>query len=380
MKILHCCLSSFYNENYNYQENMLPRQNKADGHEVMILASTEVFVNNKEIGYVDPEEYINKDGVRVIRVPYKKIINDQFSHKFRAYKGVYGILEDFKPDIILFHGMSAWELLTIKKYVKKNCVKLFIDNHANYLNSAQGRFSLYVLHKLFYKNILRQVLPYTQQVLCVGFREMEFAKTLYGVGEEKLKHYPLGGNIISDDEYLKRREKTRNELRIGKNELVFLHSGKMNKAKMTDQLVKEFKKINEKDWHLLIAGSLLEDIKVDVEQVLNQDNRISYLGWKSAEELVDLMCASDVYLQPGSPSSTLQTAMCCRCAIMAQPIEEYRFLLQEYGLYVQSSTDIYSIFEQISKEKIAVSQYSERTFEQAKKLLDYKALANEIYI
>ena len=65
MKILHCCLSCFYIDNYNYQENLLPRQNKIDGHDVSIIASTEVYINNTKLGYCEPKKYVNEDGIPV---------------------------------------------------------------------------------------------------------------------------------------------------------------------------------------------------------------------------------------------------------------------------------------------------------------------------
>lgn len=39
MKILHLCLACFYIDGYTYQENILPRINREDGHDVRILAS-----------------------------------------------------------------------------------------------------------------------------------------------------------------------------------------------------------------------------------------------------------------------------------------------------------------------------------------------------
>ena len=71
MKIVHCCLSCFYIDNYNYQENALPRQNKLDGHDVSIIASTETFINNTNLGYVQPSQYVNEDGIPVRRIPYR---------------------------------------------------------------------------------------------------------------------------------------------------------------------------------------------------------------------------------------------------------------------------------------------------------------------
>ena len=62
MKILHLCFSAFYIDGYNYQENVLPRINKEDGHEVYILASTETFADNTHAGYLEPSEYVTEYG------------------------------------------------------------------------------------------------------------------------------------------------------------------------------------------------------------------------------------------------------------------------------------------------------------------------------
>lgn len=43
MKILHFCLSCFYIDNYDYQENQLVRVNVEDGHDVLVVASTETY-------------------------------------------------------------------------------------------------------------------------------------------------------------------------------------------------------------------------------------------------------------------------------------------------------------------------------------------------
>jgi len=63
MKILHCCLSQFYIDNYSYQENILPRVNKQMGHEVKIIASTETYLDNRNLEYVEPSRYYTEDGI-----------------------------------------------------------------------------------------------------------------------------------------------------------------------------------------------------------------------------------------------------------------------------------------------------------------------------
>ena len=43
MRILHLCLSAFYIDEAGYQENHLVQQHVKDGHEVLVIASTETF-------------------------------------------------------------------------------------------------------------------------------------------------------------------------------------------------------------------------------------------------------------------------------------------------------------------------------------------------
>ena len=43
MKIMHLMLSSFYIDNYSYQENLLPKYHKKLGYEVEIVASLFTF-------------------------------------------------------------------------------------------------------------------------------------------------------------------------------------------------------------------------------------------------------------------------------------------------------------------------------------------------
>lgn len=69
MRILHLCLACFYIDGYNYQENILPRIDRENGNEVLVIASTETYVNNSELGYVEPGEYTTFDGIHVIRIP-----------------------------------------------------------------------------------------------------------------------------------------------------------------------------------------------------------------------------------------------------------------------------------------------------------------------
>ena len=85
MKILHLMLSNFYIDDALYQENILSNQNKSDGHDVEIIASTMTFNDDNSIKFIKPIEYYTKQGIKVTRVPYFKFINNNISEKIRVY-------------------------------------------------------------------------------------------------------------------------------------------------------------------------------------------------------------------------------------------------------------------------------------------------------
>ena len=160
MKILHLCLACFYIDNYTYQENILPRINHEDGHDVRILASTETYVDNAHLGYVEPAEYFTEYGVPIKRLPYVKAGNGFVTHKFRAYPHLYEEIAAFAPDVILSHDLSYWSVLDVIRYKKAHPqVKLYADTHADYYTSGTNWLSLHILHRVFYRRLVRLALP-----------------------------------------------------------------------------------------------------------------------------------------------------------------------------------------------------------------------------
>lgn len=380
MKILHCCLNGPYTEGYTYQENLLSAQNKRDGHEVMIIASMDYYVDNKQIGQMEPCRYLNEMGITVVRVPYKKMLLKTLEKKIRAFEGVQVLLDEFEPDVILFHGIGMWELLTIRKYVKsRSGVKLFVDTHASYLNSGRNWISKNILHKVIYTRVIQKALPYVEKVLCIGTDELSFAREMYHIPEQKLELYPLGGIIEEDAEYLESRRQAREERKLDNDNILFVHSGKLDKAKKTCELIQAFSRVENDKARLVIAGSLFPDVEQEALKLINADSRIEFAGWKSGAQLLELLNAADVYLQPGTPSATLQNAACARCAIVAQPLEIYRYILQEQAWFVESERELQEVFEEIKQNPQTVNKKRQGAFERAKLILDYKELAKRIY-
>ena len=378
MKILHLCLACFYIDGYNYQENVLPRISKENGNEVMIIASTETYVDNMTLGYVEPSEYTTEYGVPIKRLPYKKIINDRISPKIRKYIGLYEEIELFKPDIIFSHDLSYASLDEVVRYLDEHKEVTFLaDTHTADYNSGQNWLSLNILHRLFYKKHIKKALPYLKKYYYIGPAERDFSVNNYQVPTEIMEFLPLGG-IIPDKGVLERNcREIREDLQMP-DEVLFVHSGKLSAEKRTADLIKAFIKAEDSNARLIIIGSIPEETRRELTELIQLDERITYLGWKASDQLIKYLCAADLYCQPGSPSATLQNAVCCGCAIMARPMEAYTMLDAGNFFWVEDEEEIYQLFMKIKENRGILEDAKNRSLTCANEYLDYRQMEMRI--
>ncbi|MHC8345297.1 glycosyltransferase family 4 protein [Pseudomonas sp. RT6P73] len=380
MRIAHLCLSCFYIDNYRYQENELVREHVGAGHEVLVVASTETYVDNLSLGYTSPGEYVGSDGAKVIRLPYAGALPFFLKKKLRMHSGVDAILKEFLPDVIVFHGLCGWELLSAVRYKRANpSVRLYVDSHEDFNNSATGFLSS-ILHRFYYRPIIRRSLPWMDKVLCISLETMEFCKAMYGLPSEILEFFPLGGYIADDASYQEFRCSARLEYGIDELQTVFLQSGKFDAKKKLADSLRAFSRVKADHFSFLIVGQVHESIQSEINQLVSADSRIRYLGWKTADELYQLLCASDVYIQPGSQSATMQMSLCARCAVMIADVPSHQPFVHGNGWKVKSAADQLAAFEQIESNPDLLQGMSIRSFEIASELLDYRRMAKRLLI
>jgi 1,2-diacylglycerol 3-alpha-glucosyltransferase len=378
MKIVHCCVSCFYIDGFAYQENQLAAQHVKDGHEVTIIASTEAFNAQGQLTYIDPTDYFGTDGARVIRIPYRRFIPRKLAPKIRAYAGMLALLGVLQPDIIVFHGLCAWELRTVARYVADHPgVRLFADCHEDFYNSASTFVSRHLLHKGLYRPVLRSALRHIEEVLCVTVESLQFATGFYGVPEHQARLFPLGGHVHSDADYAQRRQRLRTAHGLSNLDTVIVQSGKITASKFLPQALAAFSQTQEKHLRFWIVGQIL-DHKEACEAMIQADRRIEYLGWKSPAELEDLLCAADVYLQPRGQTATTQMSMCCRCATIVEDVPSHRALFADSGFLLNEQTSMLAAFQFIAINSEELSEMKQRAFEFAKAQLDYVRLARQI--
>ncbi|MGL3820770.1 glycosyltransferase family 4 protein [Sphingopyxis sp. R3-92] len=314
MRIAHICLAAFYIDGFGYQENILPRIHRKMGHDVMIVASTETYLERTQLGYVEPTSYINEDGVPVHRLPYASWVPKCLQAKVRAYEGVEKLLEEFKPDLIFVHDVQFWDFLTIRSYVLRRPTPVYADCHTDYVNSARGFVSRHLLHGLFYRAIVKRVSPIVQRFLPTLPVRGDFLHEVYGVDRAKMELLPFG----ADDTQTAGldRSQVRREARAGwgipDDALLFVTGGKLDLRKNIHTLIDRFSRAKRRgeigNAHLIVFGQATPEVQVELDGIdIHED--VHMLGWTPANEIYRIFWAGDFALFPGTHSVLWEEAI-----------------------------------------------------------------------
>lgn len=311
MKILHCCLAAFYIDNFGYQENILPKMHKLQGHDVAIVASTETYLDNAALGYVPPRSYVTKEGIPITRLSYVGYLPHLFAKKLRIYNGVSSIIEKFEPDIIFIHDCQFISIVEIAAYAKKHPhVVIYVDGHTDFINSARNWISKNILHGIIYKWCARKIEPYTRKFYGVIPLRVEFFQRVYNIPAAKTELLVLGVDDSNVD-FSKKNEirvSKRSELHILENDFVVITGGKLDSRKNIHFLMQAIHNLQRKDIVLIVYGKPQQQMKGEIER-LAKSPYIRYLGWISPEESNNYFFAADLAFFPGTHSVIWEQAV-----------------------------------------------------------------------
>ncbi|WP_052259810.1 glycosyltransferase family 4 protein [Vibrio cholerae] len=379
LKIIHVCLASHYTEGMTYQDNQLADQNASDGHEVVVVSDCFRYKGHA-LEKIEPEDIILSSGVRLVRMEYDNIVNDFISSKIRKVSKLESFLYDFKPDVILFHGVAGYEMLTVSKYKQDNpLVKLYIDSHEDYHNSGTVWLSRFFQYKVFNRWIVRNIRKNVDKFLYLSYESRDFCQGIYGLKNEEMEFYPLGGNIIDSDVKYQFRTEIRQQLYLSKEDILIVHSGKFAKEKRTPELLSSFLSVPGDNLKLVLIGSIPEDMQSILQPLIAADDRVTFAGWMNSEQLVKYLSAADLYVQPGSQSATMQNAICCGTPVALFPYESHKPYVSGNGLFIENESDYIDMFTALANNKFDLLTMSESSYTIAHKLLDYKRLAERLY-
>jgi glycosyltransferase involved in cell wall biosynthesis len=115
-----------------------------------------------------------------------------------------------------------------------------------------------------------------------------------------------------------------------------------------------------------------------VTALVAKDPRVIFLGWKSSDELYALLCAADVYVQPGSQSATMQMSLCARRPVIIADVPSHVPFVDGNGWAVRNDIDLTRAFAAIEDKPEILDTFSKRSHEIALSLLDYRRMAKRL--
>lgn len=303
MKITHLCLGCFFPDGYSYQENMLPKYHKKLGHEVNVIASLQTFDKDGKVSYLDkPSEYINENNIPVIRLAYKS--PDRIYKKMKRFVGTYEALEKTKPDILFIHGCQFMDMDVVVKYLKKHPgITVYVDNHADFSNSAKNWVSFTFLHKILWKHCAQIIEPYTKKFYGVLPARVDFLKNVYRLPEEKIELLVMGADDEKVEAALKPevRKEIRNKYGISDDDFLIITGGKIdNFKKQILYLMEAVNKLQNEKVKLIVFGSVISELKEKVEGLVSPCTQ--YIGWVQSDQTDKYYAASDLVVFPGRHS------------------------------------------------------------------------------
>lgn len=310
MKIVHLCLANFLIDGYSYQENMLMKYHKAAGYDVEAIASLFTFdKDGNPADYSGPLSYRNEYDIPVVRLLYKK--PEKVYRILRRYIGFEEALERSAPDVLFIHEFQFLDIDVVVRYLKKHPgVRVFVDNHSDFQNSAKNVLSRVFLHSVIWKRCAKKIEPYTEKFYGVLPARVDFLTRMYGIKKEKCALLEMG----IDDEAAQKalapgvREKRREAYGVDQDSFVMITGGKIdhNKPQVLD-LMRAVRSMSDPGVTLVIFGSVTPQLKDEFDSLLCENVR--YIGWRRSDQVYEDFAAADLAVFPGLHSVLWEQAV-----------------------------------------------------------------------
>jgi glycosyltransferase involved in cell wall biosynthesis len=290
---------------------MLPKYHKIMGHHVSVIASLVSFDENGDFCLIKKNgETISRDGYKVLRLRYKRLLYP-VNKIIRRYEKTFISIKEENPDIIFIHGCQFWDIKKIRDYKRRNRnVKIFVDNHADFNNSASNWISKQILHKVIWRHCAKSIEGFTEKFYGVTPNRCAFLEDVYKVGKNKIELLLLGVDYerINVDQKKNIRSSVRKMYNIAENDFVILSGGKIDLRKNVHLLIQAVNELENDNIKLILFGNVKLQIRSDLIELCKSE-KIRYIGWINPDKIYDLLQASDLGAFPGTHSVLWEQAV-----------------------------------------------------------------------
>lgn len=355
MKITHICLCGPVTDNWSYQDNLLPKFHKRLGYDVSVIASKYVWNHEGRIVRDERDVYSNEYGIKTIRIESK--FGTNINSKLKTYKKLLENINRESPDILFIHGIQFLNIIDIVKYLKKNTeVEVYVDNHADFSNSATNWISKNILHRFIWRSMGKLIEPYAKKFYGVLPARVDFLINMYKIPKEKVELLVMG----ADDDKVKEawndssRSKIREKYNIDETDFLIITGGKIDNSKIqTILLMEAIRKIGNDKIKLLIFGSVSSELQEKVNE-LSDGKYVNFIGWIDPNDSYKYFSSADLAIFPGRHSVFWEQVVGIGVPIVAKYWEGTTHI--DVGgncklLYEDSTNEIENIIKEIINNK-----------------------------
>jgi len=241
LRILHI-IDHFYPV-LGYQETFLAKAHTRNNETLVITSDRYIkafYIANKSLlkRRVIGSGYFIERGIKVLRLPTLFDI-PPFNKPWLV--GLEQAVVDFKPDIIIVHGIVSITSVRIARLkLRLLTAKLIFDDHMTY-NATRGSWTR-LIYRMF-KKIFTPILLKAADVFvaAVSYETKRFMEETYGIPAGRIAVIPLGVDRSIFRHNLKAKIIVRRRYGIRDDEVVFIYTGKL---------------IPEKGIHLLVSAGI----------------------------------------------------------------------------------------------------------------------------
>lgn len=382
MKIIHICLAGLFMDGWGYQDNMIAKYHVSFGYDVTVITNQWVYDHEGNYVRTDKTEEVDRWGVKIIRIP---IMHDKpYTYKLKRYIGLYDNIKKIQPDIIFLHSSQIMDVDDIIRYKKEHPeVKIYVDNHCDYSNSATNWMSKYILHGIIWKRSAQKLNPYVEKFYGVLPARVDFMTERYKIPRDRVELLVMG---MDDDkaeaaDHPEVIKQTREKLHYAEDDFVIITGGKIDHAKrQTLLLIEAVQRIHNPKLKLLVFGSVVDDMKEQLVSMCDADDRIQYIGWVQADDTYPYFAASDLAIFPGRHSVMWEQVagqgipMLCKYWDGTTHVDiggNVQFLYQD------STEEIQNKIEELMDRGAEYQKMKKIAQEQGKKVFSYREIARK---
>lgn len=332
MRIVHICIANPYVDNWGYQENILPEYLHKEGAENHIVTSNSVLPNY--LNAVEKKEIIAKGNVYTLgNVIIHKIKSKRISSTMYVTTGLYNLLKELSPDIILHHGIGPTTLPIVSKYARKFNCRLYADNHADELNMNKNKLWILLYYKCCSRIACKIRLGAYTKFFGVTNSRCDFLNRYFGVPKDKIELLPIGADVDMADK-LENVDIIRRKYGFAENDMIVTSGGKMGKGKGTDSLIKAVEVLREENSNirLVLFGKFEDD---ETKEMAEEKSFVTIYGWCDRIRTLEILKLSDLACWPVHHTTLMEDAISVETPIITRKTGTTSHLINGNGLWIE---------------------------------------------